>query len=181
VANLWQACRELAFWFGHNAPIVSTMSIVTLTRRRINILLVESDLHNGISLSVPLAKLGFPISYKFRIKSIIVQFYNDSLNTRIVGSFKIISQWQLRPMFVDFSFLRSRRPYFLPKWKKNKIENWKKKLFWDRSFTYFFRNLVYFSPKHFLVVGFSFGELSLGLFKLTGSWFITINAFIQSV
>jgi len=31
----------------------------------------------------------------------------------------------IRPLFVDFSFLRSRRPYFLPKWKK-KIENWKK-------------------------------------------------------
>jgi len=43
---------------------------VTLIRRRINILLVECDLHNGKSLFVPLAKLGFPINYEFRIKSI---------------------------------------------------------------------------------------------------------------
>jgi len=44
---------------------------VTLNRRRINILLVECDLHNGKSLFVPLAKLGFPINYEFRIKSIV--------------------------------------------------------------------------------------------------------------
>jgi len=42
----------------------------TLTRRRISILLVECDPHNGKSLFVPLAKLGFPINYEFRIKSI---------------------------------------------------------------------------------------------------------------
>jgi len=40
-----------------------------------NILLVECDLHNGKSLFVPLAKLGFPINNKFQIKSIFI-FYS---------------------------------------------------------------------------------------------------------
>jgi len=45
---------------------------VSLIRRCMNILLVEYDLHNGKSLFVPLAKLGFPINAKFRIKSIFI-------------------------------------------------------------------------------------------------------------
>jgi len=44
---------------------------VSLIRHCIIILLVKFDLHNGESLFVPLAKLGFPINYQFRKKSIV--------------------------------------------------------------------------------------------------------------
>jgi len=45
---------------------------VSQLKCRINIMLVECDLHNGKSLFVPLAKLGFPINYEFGKKSIAI-------------------------------------------------------------------------------------------------------------
>jgi len=41
------------------------ISFYHITRRRINILLVECDLNNSKFLFVCLAKLGFPIDYEF--------------------------------------------------------------------------------------------------------------------
>jgi len=83
---------------------------VSLLKCRITILLVEFDLHNGKSLFVPLAKLGFPINYEFRIKSIystsclnlaehVFAYCGIVYNLYLMGHEKQLQKWHFPLLF----------------------------------------------------------------------------------